>query len=87
MGLEMVVWNVLLSGVVTIMGTMLKDKFDQVKELRSTLQATREDIARNHVTRVEFSAALEAIGRKIEVSFDKLEKKIDRIIEGRMDEK
>lgn len=85
--METVIWNALLSLVVTIMATALKAKADEVRTLRDNLQATREDIARNHVTRTEFNAALDKISDKMEHGFNKLDQKIDKLIEAKFNEK
>jgi predicted Holliday junction resolvase-like endonuclease len=85
--METIIWNALLSLVVTIMATALKSKADEVKALRENLQATREDIARNHVTRIEFTHALDKISEKVEVGFNRLDEKIDKLIQAKFHEK
>lgn len=85
--MDHIIWNAVLSLVVTIMATALKSKADEVKTLRDNLQATREDIARNHVTRIEFNTALDKITERMDTGFNKLDQKIDRLIEARFNEK
>lgn len=82
--MEHVIWNAVLSLVVTVMATALKSKADEVKTLRDNLQATREDIARNHVTRTEFNAALDKLSERMDHGFNKLDEKIDKLIEARI---
>ena len=39
--MEMMVWNVVLSGIVAIMGFLLKSKFDELQRLSILLNRTR----------------------------------------------
>jgi hypothetical protein len=54
--MEMMLWNVVLSAIVGIMGFLLKSKFDELQRLSILLNRTREEVARDHITRSEFRA-------------------------------
>jgi hypothetical protein len=78
--MEMMLWNIVLSGIVGIMGFMLKAKFDELQRLSILLNRTREEVARDHITRTEFRADMQQLMDR----FDRLERKLDRIAMGKV---
>jgi hypothetical protein len=76
--MEMMVWNVVLSGIVGVMGFLLKSKFDELQRISILLNKTREEVARDHITRQEFRSDMAQLMDR----FDRLERKIDRIAMG-----
>jgi hypothetical protein len=77
----MMVWNVILSALVGIMGFMLKGKFDELQRLSILLNRTREEVARDHITRAEVRADLDKIREHFDDGFKRLEAKIDGLIQ------
>jgi hypothetical protein len=73
--MEMMIWNMLLSAVVALMGFLLKGKFDEISRLGILLNKTREEVARDHVTRSEFRADMQQLLDR----FDRIERKIDNL--------
>lgn len=73
--MEMMIWNVVLSAVVGIMGFLLKSKFDEIQRLGILLNRTREEVARDHITRAEFRADMQQLIDR----FDRIERKIDNL--------
>ena len=73
--MEMMVWNIVLSAVVAVMGFLLKSKFDELSRLGILLNRTREEVARDHITRAEFRADMQQLLDR----FDRLERKIDNL--------
>jgi hypothetical protein len=73
--MEMMVWNIVLSSVVAVMGFLLKGKFDEISRLGILLNRTREEVARDHITRSEFRADMQQLMDR----FDRLERKIDNL--------
>jgi hypothetical protein len=71
--MEMMVWNIVLSAVVALMGFLLKIKFDEIARLGILLNRTREEVARDHITRAEFRADVQQPLDR----FDRIERKID----------
>lgn len=61
-----VAWNALLTAGYAILIYFVRGKFDEITELRSLLAATREDIARNSITRTEFSDGLKSVMDRID---------------------
>ena len=76
--MEMMLWNVVLSGIVGVMGFLLKSKFDELQRISILLNKTREEVAREHITRSEFRADMSLLIDR----FDRLERKLDRIAMG-----
>jgi hypothetical protein len=75
--MEMMLWNVVLSAIVAIMGFLIKGKFDELQRLSILLNRTREEVAREHITRAEVRADLEKIRDHFDDGFKRLENKID----------
>jgi hypothetical protein len=77
--MEMTVWNIVLSAIVAVMGFLLKGKFDELQRISILLNRTREEVARDHITRTEFRADMQQLMDR----FDRLERKLDSMIGGR----
>lgn len=73
--MEMMIWNMILTLIVAILGWVVKDKFAELQRLGILLNKTREEVARDHVTRAEVRADNQALMDRL----DRLEQKIDRI--------
>ena len=80
--MEMMVWNIVLSAIVGVMGFMLKGKFDELSRLGILLNRTREEIARDHVTRAEMNVTVDKLGERFDIAFQRLERKLDDIRKG-----
>ena len=74
--MEMMIWNMVLTLIVAILGWVVKDKFAELQRLGILLNKTREEVARDHVTRAEVRADNQALMDRL----DRLEQKIDRIV-------
>ena len=79
--MEMMVWNVVLTAIVAMLGFVLKEKFAEVQRLGILLNRTREEVARDHITRAEVKADLQAIRDHFDDGFQRLEAKIDKLAE------
>ena len=77
--MEMMLWNVVLSAIVGVMVFMLKGKFDELQRLSILLNRTREEVARDHITRAEVRQDLEKIREHFDDGFKRLEAKIDAL--------
>lgn len=73
--MEMMIWNMILTFIVAILGWVVKEKFAEIQRLGILLNKTREEVARDHVTRAEVRADNQALMDRL----DRLEQKIDRI--------
>lgn len=77
--MEMMVWNIVLSAIVAGMGFMLKAKFEELDRLGILLNRTREEIAREHITRAEVHRDMEKIMERFDAGILRLEAKIDEL--------
>jgi hypothetical protein len=73
--MEMMVWNIVLTAIVGVMGFVVKEKFSELQRISILLNRTREEVARDHITRGEFRADMSQLMDR----FDRLERKIDAI--------
>lgn len=78
------IWNLLLSAAVAIIGFMAKGKLDhidsrliEVDQLNKLLNKTREEMARDLVTRSEVNQNLDKLVERIDASILRLEAKLD----------
>jgi hypothetical protein len=76
---EMMVWNVVLTAIVGVMGFLLKSKFDELARLGILLNKTREEVARDHVTRKEVDDRFDKFVSHVDQRFNRLEVKLDEI--------
>lgn len=73
--MEMLVWNIVLTAIVALLGFVLKEKFAEINRLGILLNRTREEVARDHITRTEFRADMQQLLDR----FDRIERKLDAI--------
>ena len=71
------IWNIVLTAIVAGMGLLLKGKFDELARLGILMNKTREEIARDHITRAEYSRDLDKLGDRFDAAVLRLENKID----------
>lgn len=77
--MEMMIWNVVLTAIVAVMGFLLKSKFDEIGRLGILLNKTREEVARDHVTRKEIDDRFDKFVSHVDQRFNRLEVKLDEI--------
>ena len=78
----MMVWNVILSGIVAVLGFMVKGKFDELDRVTILLNKTREEVARDHVTRAEMNTTVNQLGDRFDKAVERLEAKLDELRKG-----
>jgi len=74
--MEMMVWNLVLSGALTVIGYMLKEKSDELKRIDILVNKTREEIAKEYVTKVDVHLDINRVLDRL----DRMEAKIDTFI-------
>ncbi len=77
--MEMMVWNIVLSAIMGLICFMLKGKMDELNRLGILLNKTREEMAREHVTRAEVNHTMDKLAERIDQSIQRLEGKLDKI--------
>lgn len=73
--MEMMIWNVILSVLFGVLAYLMRDKFEELQRLGILLNKTREEMARDHLTRAEFRADVQQLMDR----FDRIERKLDRM--------
>jgi hypothetical protein len=72
-------WNVVLTGVLGLLSWVLKDKSDELNRITILLNRTREEVAKEYVTKVEVHADINRVLDRL----DRLDEKLDRLMEKR----
>lgn len=72
----MMIWNVVLTVLFGVLAFMMKEKFEELSRLGILLNRTREEMARDHLTRAEFRADVQQLMDR----FDRIERKLDRMV-------
>jgi hypothetical protein len=80
----MMVWNIVLTAVVGLMGFLLKSRFDELSRISILLNRTREEVARDHITRREVDDRVEKLVTHMDQRFNRIEQKLDDMQKGRM---
>ena len=73
-------WSGLLSIFISVLGYIVNEKFNKLKELEDKLTTTRVEVAREHITREEVTR----ITDHIDARFNRLESKIDQLIQSKL---
>ena len=79
----MILWNLVTSFLVGLVMFMLRNAADEQQRIQILLNKTREEIARDHITRAEVRADLEKIMERFDSGFERLEAKIDALAKGK----
>lgn len=69
-------WNAILTVLYGVLAYMMKEKFEELQRLGILLNRTREEMARDHLTRAEFRADVQQLMDR----FDRIERKLDRMV-------
>ena len=69
--------NMVFAAVISGLGWWIKSQHDEIKRVTILLNRTREEIAKEYVTKTDNTAVLD----RVMVRFDRLEEKIDRLME------
>ena len=72
----MELWTSALTILIAVIGYMMNEKFAELARISILLNKTREEVARDNVTKAEVDRIVE----HIDARFNKLENKIDQLI-------
>jgi hypothetical protein len=75
--MDLMLWNLVLSVVLALVGWMLKEKSGELNRLSILLNRTREEVARDYVTKGEVHADINRVLDRLE----RLDAKLDRLME------
>jgi hypothetical protein len=73
------VWNTVLSVLIGLLSWVLKEKSMELKRVEILLNKTREEVAKEYVTKVEVHTDINRVLDRL----DRLESKLDAVIKGR----
>ena len=76
--MEMLIWNIILSFVSGLVLWILKVSYDEMKRIQILLNRTREEVAKEYMTRIDVHHDFARVIDRIE----KLDNKIDVLIKG-----
>ena len=74
--MEMMIWNLVLSGALTVFGYLLKEKSEELKRIEILLNKTREEVAKEYVTKVDVHLDINRVLDRL----DRMEQKLDAVI-------
>lgn len=81
--MELMLWNTVLSLLLGLISWVLKDRSDELNRVTILLNRTREEVAKEYVTKAEVHADINRVMARLEV----LDAKLDRIMESRFPER
>lgn len=71
------IWSAVLTAAISIAGWFMKGNADELKRLQILLNRTREELAKEYVTKAEVHADINRVITRI----DNLDAKIERLLE------
>jgi hypothetical protein len=74
--MENMLWNIVLSAGLGMMGWVLRDKSEELKRVTILLNRTREEVAKEYVTKTEVHADINRVLDRL----DRLDEKLDRLM-------
>jgi hypothetical protein len=77
--MEGMVWNIILSAGIGLLTWVMKDKSDELARITILLNRTREEIAKEYVTKIEVHADINRVLDRL----DRLDEKLDRLMESK----
>jgi hypothetical protein len=77
--MDLMIWNIVLSAGLGLLGWVLRDKSDELKRVTILLNRTREEVAKEYVTKVEVHADINRVLDRLE----RLDEKLDRLMENK----
>ena len=73
------VWNIVLSAGLGLVSWVLKEKSDELNRVTILLNRTREEVAKEYVTKTEVHADINRVLDRL----DRLDEKLDRLMESK----
>jgi predicted DNA-binding protein YlxM (UPF0122 family) len=73
------VWNIVLTAGLGLLSWVLKEKSDELNRVTILLNRTREEIAKEYVTKTEVHADINRVLDRL----DRLDEKLDRLMENK----
>jgi predicted DNA-binding protein YlxM (UPF0122 family) len=77
--MDNMIWNIILSAGMGLLTWVLKEKSDELSRVTILLNRTREEIAKEYVTKTEVHADINRVLDRL----DRLDEKLDRLMESK----
>lgn len=77
--MEIMLWNVILSFISGLILWLIKAQWDEIKRVQILVNKTREEVAKEYVTKVEVHADINRVLDRL----DRLDVKLDRLMESK----
>lgn len=77
--MQVMLWNTALSLIIGILSWVVKDKASELNRVTILLNKTREEVAKEYVTKLEVHADINRVMARMEI----LDAKLDRLLEAR----
>ena len=77
--MDNMIWNTVLTAGLGLLSWILKEKSDELGRVTILLNRTREEIAKEYVTKTEVHADINRVLDRL----DRLDEKLDRLMEAR----
>lgn len=77
--MDNMIWNMILSAGMGLLTWVLKEKSDELSRVTILLNRTREEIAKEYVTKTEVHADINRVLDRL----DRLDEKLDRLMESK----
>jgi hypothetical protein len=78
--MDLILWNVALTGVLALVSWFAKTMWAEQQRLNILLNRTREEVARDYVTKAEVHADINRVIQRLE----KLDEKLDRLMDRKL---
>lgn len=75
------VWSAVLTAVLGLVGWMLKNHADEQQRIQILLNRTREELAKEYVTKAEVHGDINRVILRIEALDAKMDRLLDRLVE------
>ena len=75
--MDLMLWNLALTALLALISWFAKSMWDEIQRLNILVNRTREEVAKEYVTKVEVHADINRVMDRL----DALDAKIDRLIE------
>jgi hypothetical protein len=77
--MDNMVWNIILTAGFGLLSWVLKEKSDELSRVTILLNRTREEVAKEYVTKTEVHADINRVLDRL----DRLDEKLDRLMENK----
>jgi hypothetical protein len=77
--MDTTVWNIVLTAGLGLLSWILKEKSDELGRVTILLNRTREEVAKEYVTKTEVHADINRVLDRL----DRLDEKLDRLMESK----